>query len=347
MTYIYPWVTVSPPRQPVVQQPQYSGISLTVQGQKVHLSQRTEKLLLDETMNYYQGKKLRVTPPTDNLQVGPRLPSSCTDSQALFAEAELLSGGSNTNGTPKMVELIDTIMSIPSCLQVLSPPLLSSPPLQDQQSKVQVVNKWIQEHKDRSSPKKEEEEVSCISLEKLPGPQGTMAFSPASSSPAPLSSSASSSPQRRVGVQEEQRKVSIKPDLKLLSLTREEGARKEAEAGVTADEARVVKTDSTSRFRKKIKFTFKNKSSLRKLKESNGSVKALESFHHVEREEGARPKLLSKGERDSRHKYCCRSIKTCSASHSPGAAHISLDNTLTQPDNKIIVNKNLKFKKIK
>ena len=36
--------------------------------------------------------------------------------QALFAEAELLSGSGT--GTPKMVELIDTIMSIPSCLQV-------------------------------------------------------------------------------------------------------------------------------------------------------------------------------------------------------------------------------------
>ena len=45
--------------------------------------------------------------------------------KALFAEAELLSKG-NQQGNPRMVELIDTIMSIPSCLQ-------------DQHSKVQVV----------------------------------------------------------------------------------------------------------------------------------------------------------------------------------------------------------------
>ena len=37
-----------------------------------------------------------------------------------------------------MVELIDTIMSIPSCLQ-------------DQQSKIQVVNKWIEEHKNKEN----------------------------------------------------------------------------------------------------------------------------------------------------------------------------------------------------
>ena len=65
-------------RQPVVQQPQYSGISLTVQGQKVHLSQRTDKLILDETMPYYQGRKLRVTPPADNMQVSGRVQLGAT-----------------------------------------------------------------------------------------------------------------------------------------------------------------------------------------------------------------------------------------------------------------------------
>ena len=47
--------------------------------------------------------------------------------QALFAEAEILSKG-NPTGNPRMVELIDTIMSIPSCLQ-------------DQHSKVQVIHR--------------------------------------------------------------------------------------------------------------------------------------------------------------------------------------------------------------
>ena len=44
--------------------------------------------------------------------------------QALFAEAEMMTR-TNNPGNPRMVELIDTIMSIPSCLQ-------------DQQSKIQV-----------------------------------------------------------------------------------------------------------------------------------------------------------------------------------------------------------------
>ena len=60
------------------------------------------------------------------------------------------------------------------------------------------------------------------------------------------------------------------------------------------------KPDSASKLKKKIKFAFKNKSSLRKMRvgdikagvllkmnlfqESNGSVKAFESFHNVERE---------------------------------------------------------------
>ena len=51
-----------------------------------------------------------------------------------------------------MVELIDTIMSIPSCIQVktgisLYFILFTKPNNQDQQSKIDVVNKWIKEHK--------------------------------------------------------------------------------------------------------------------------------------------------------------------------------------------------------
>ena len=64
--------------------------------------------MLDETMPYYNKNKLRLTPEADNLQ-------------ALFAEAEILAGAGaaqQAQGQPKMVELIDTIMSIPSCLQV-------------------------------------------------------------------------------------------------------------------------------------------------------------------------------------------------------------------------------------
>ena len=56
--------------------------------------------------------------PWDNVIKPARLVSAINTGylQALFAEAELLSGSGT--GTPKMVELIDTIMSIPSCLQV-------------------------------------------------------------------------------------------------------------------------------------------------------------------------------------------------------------------------------------
>ena len=62
----------------------------------------------------------------------PMLVFVLTAAQALFAEAEILAGagaggGSSAQGTPKMVELIDTIMSIPSCLQVTS--ILPSPSL--------------------------------------------------------------------------------------------------------------------------------------------------------------------------------------------------------------------------
>ena len=47
-------------------------------------------------------------------------------SQALLAEAEMMTRGNSNGGNPRMVELIDTIMSIPSCMQ-------------DQQSKIQVT----------------------------------------------------------------------------------------------------------------------------------------------------------------------------------------------------------------
>ena len=56
-------------------------------------------------MPYYNNRKMRLAPEADNLQ-------------ALFAEAEILAGSTNQQGQPKMVELIDTIMSIPSCIQV-------------------------------------------------------------------------------------------------------------------------------------------------------------------------------------------------------------------------------------
>ena len=88
-------------------------------------------------MPYYNNRKMRLAPEADNLQ-------------ALFAEAEILAGSTNQQGQPKMVELIDTIMSIPSCIQVChfsSHSLSNSLESQDQQSKIDVVNKWIKEHK--------------------------------------------------------------------------------------------------------------------------------------------------------------------------------------------------------
>ena len=88
-------------------------------------------------MPYYNNRKMRLAPEADNLQ-------------ALFAEAEILAGSTNQQGQPKMVELIDTIMSIPSCIQVShfsSHSLSNSLESQDQQSKIDVVNKWIKEHK--------------------------------------------------------------------------------------------------------------------------------------------------------------------------------------------------------
>ena len=121
---------------------------------------------------------------------------------------------------------------------------------------MQVVNKWIKEHKmAAASEAKEEATADTIKIEKLEPP-------PAAAKPAP-------SPLR-------------KPDLKVLNLN----TSAEEEEADGAKDARVPKTDSASRFKKKIKFAFKNKSSMRKLKEANGSVKALEHFHGGEREEG-------------------------------------------------------------
>ena len=86
-------------------------------------------------------------------------------------------------------------------------------------------------------------------------------------------------------------------------------AREEEQIGLLETE-KMVKPDHTYRFKKKIKFAFKTKSSLRKLRESNGSVKALESFPSADREEVSRQKLQYKGFRDLSHKYCFSSIKT-------------------------------------
>ena len=101
-----------------------------------------------------------------------------TAAQALFAEAEILAGagaggGGSAQGTPKMVELIDTIMSIPSCLQVARcrpPPWLQLPLFQDQQSKIDVVNKWIKEHKKYESLDADREEGEKAEDEGKQGP---------------------------------------------------------------------------------------------------------------------------------------------------------------------------------
>ncbi|XP_023323881.1 tubulin monoglycylase TTLL3 [Eurytemora carolleeae] len=107
-------------KQPTIPHPQYSGLNFSVQGSKLPSAPRSERMLIQDGLQYYSSSKLRISPTNDNLQ-------------ALFAEAEMLTRG-NSNGNPRMVELIDTIMSIPSCLQ-------------DQESKIQVVNKWIKERK--------------------------------------------------------------------------------------------------------------------------------------------------------------------------------------------------------
>ena len=101
-----------------------------------------------------------------------------TAAQALFAEAEILAGagaggGGSAQGTPKMVELIDTIMSIPSCLQVARchpPPWPQLRLFQDQQSKIDVVNKWIKEHKKYESLDADREEGEKAEDEGKQGP---------------------------------------------------------------------------------------------------------------------------------------------------------------------------------
>lgn len=120
------------------------------------------------------------------------------------------------------------------------------------------MNKWIKEHKMAAASEAKEEATDTIKIEKLEPP--TAAAKPASTAPSPLR----------------------KPDLKVLNMNH---SAEEEEADIAKD-ARVPKADSASRFKKKIKFAFKNKSSMRKLKEANGSVKAVEHFHSAEREEG-------------------------------------------------------------
>ena len=61
-----------------------------------------------------------------------------------------------------MVELIDTIMSIPSCIQVNRECssdcfFFTKSNIQDQQSKIDVVNKWIKEHKKYEGAENEKE----------------------------------------------------------------------------------------------------------------------------------------------------------------------------------------------
>ena len=158
--------------------------------------------------------------------------------------------------------------------------LLFSSPIsylyQDQQSKVQVVNKWIQEHKHMAIKELASED---------PHEEGEVC--PALSSPQPPAS----------------------PQAKPCNIKEELVAREEEQINIVETE-KMVKPDQTYRFKKKIKFAFKNKNSLRKLRESNGSVKALESFPSADREEVSRQKLLYKGFRDLSHNYCVSSIKT-------------------------------------
>ena len=202
---------------------------------------RAEKLILDESMPYYQNRKLRIAPEADNLQ-------------ALFAEAEILAGGSGS-GTPKMVELIDTIMSIPSCLQ-------------DQQSKIQVVNKWIKEHKNyEGNEAADEEESEKTELEKDKEKSKTIHGSEiddvVENGQAPII--------------EESSKENI-----------------DEEIDVPRDVANSIKR------RKNSKILIKNsKSRIKKLKEVDNNLKAINVYQNLEKEECQRPRLLYKESQSS------------------------------------------------
>ena len=196
-------------------------------------------------MPYYQNRKLRIAPEADNLQ-------------ALFAEAEILAGGSGS-GTPKMVELIDTIMSIPSCLQ-------------DQQSKIQVVNKWIKEHKNYESNEAQQEEDKEKEEEK-----------------------------EKTDTKEEDDKITLENKITDVvengQTTINEERRKENNPKEVDSPPEVA--NSTKR-RKNSKILIKSSKSIKKkLKEVDNNIKAITVYHNMEKEECQRPKLLYKESQSS------------------------------------------------
>ena len=195
---------------------------------------RAEKLILDESMPYYQNRKLRIAPEADNLQ-------------ALFAEAEILAGGSGS-GTPKMVELIDTIMSIPSCLQ-------------DQQSKIQVVNKWIKEHKNyETNESTEEEDKEKTELEE---------------------GSDKTTPETKNAVVSENKQAPISA----------EGTKENIEEEIDS----IPDAPNSTKRRKNSRTLIKSsKSRIKKLKEVDNNIKAITVYQNLEKEECQRPKLLYK-----------------------------------------------------
>ena len=190
-------------------------------------------------MPYYQNRKLRIAPEADNLQ-------------ALFAEAEILAGGSGS-GTPKMVELIDTIMSIPSCLQ-------------DQQSKIQVVNKWIKEHKNyegNEAADQEESEKTEPEKDRDKTIQGGEIDDVVENGQPPII--------------EESSKENI-----------------DEEIDIPRDAA------SSTKRRKNSKILIKNsKSRIKKLKEVDNNLKAINVYQNLEKEECQRPRLLYKESQSS------------------------------------------------
>jgi len=167
--------------------------------------------------------------------------------QALFAEAEILAGGSGS-GTPKMVELIDTIMSIPSCLQ-------------DQQSKIQVVNKWIKEHKNyETNESTEEEDKEKTELEE------------GSDKTTPETKNADVSENKQAPISAEGTKENIEEEIDSIPDA----------------------PNSTKRRKNSRTLIKSSKSRIKKLKEVDNNIKAIIVYQNLEKEECQRPKLLYK-----------------------------------------------------
>ena len=146
-----------------------------------------------------------------------------------------------------MVELIDTIMSIPSCLQ-------------DQQSKIQVVNKWIKEHKNYENNEATQEENKG----------------------------------EAEGEDKDEKNISENKDDALPKKEQDPPSEVNSKEDNGEEIDTVPEVPNSTKRRKNSRTLIKNRSRIKKLKEVDNNIKSISIYQNLEKEEGPRPKLLYK-----------------------------------------------------